>query len=52
MSFMDKWYVGHKDNGASEVFTSDDPKRATAEASGYDSVDGPFDEEEAESLID
>ena len=53
MSFGDKYYVGHTKNEGPQVFASDSPEAATPEASGYESVDGPFDtKEEAESLID
>ena len=48
---MDKWYIGYiEQTDQTQIFASDDPTKATPEASGYDSVDGPFDtEEEAEA---
>lgn len=57
MSFMDKWYIGrgktaYYPNGKTDLFMADNPDDATPEASGYDSVDGPFDtEEEAQAYV-
>jgi hypothetical protein len=40
---MDKYYIGYDEQNRPEVFACDDPKYATPEASGYTSVEGPFD---------
>ena len=45
---MDKWYVGYPSEEDSlssvpQLFQADHPKHATPEASGYESVIGPFD---------
>ena len=51
MSFLDKWYVGRNPYRVPELFTSDDPEQATPEASGYEKVDGPFDDEDEARAI-
>jgi hypothetical protein len=51
---MLKYYVGWTDGvhgPKCDVFTVDNPCDATTEASGYDTVEGPFDTiEEAEEI--
>lgn len=44
---MDKWYVGYNaDWDQYETFSCDNPDDATPEASGYETVEGPFDSKE------
>ena len=51
---MTKYYVGYSESThgpKTDVFGADSPDEATPEASGYDSVEGPFDTiEEAEEV--
>jgi hypothetical protein len=51
---MNNWYIGYSESKRTwEVFSCDNPKQATIEASGYEKVEGPFlTEEEANETAD